>query len=255
MKTLRYALALVVALGLIAALSPKAHAQCSYTVSGIIYTDQDCDGVYDKDAYDNPVDNCVVSSNGDCDADPLNCDVDGDAQASKFELLAGDQADWDHNGIGDACDDADGDTVLDYLDNCKITPNTNQDPAACVDTDKDTFEDTIDNCVVIYNPRQEDIDADGIGDWCDNCRFVANADQADADDDGRGDACPKAESDIVPVLPTPTPSEGAEFPMGPDFERGSGGCHLMASALPVAPWSVMAVILAAAAILGFRKDR
>ena len=277
MKILRYALTLVLALGLLVAIIPGVHAQivgpvdqlepvfpggplqlgCAVERQGLKYTDEDCDQIYGEDSYGNPVDNCVLVKNGDCDVDPANCDVDDSGgDPTPAELNAGDQADWDHNGTGDACDDADGDGVLDYLDNCKITPNADQDPAACTDTDRDSFEDSIDNCPELYNPRQEDIDEDGIGDWCDVCRFVFDPDQADADDDGRGDACPTDEGVIITVPTTPPDtSEGAEPPTGPNLERGSGGCNLMAVATMAAPWSALGAILAVLALAAIRKDR
>ena len=57
--------------------------------------------------------------------------------------------------------DADGDEVIDELDNCPLTPN----------------------------PDQLDTDADGFGDACDNCPVIANPDQADDNDNGIGNAC------------------------------------------------------------------
>lgn len=51
------------------------------------------------------------------------------------------QADLDHDRIGDACDtDIDGDTVLNTTDNCPLTENTNQ-----VDTDGDGIGDACDS--------------------------------------------------------------------------------------------------------------
>jgi hypothetical protein len=73
-----------------------------------IFLDEDEDGVHDQ------LDNCPLVSNSD-------------------------QADSDGNGIGDACQDVDGDGFLDLDD---------------------------DNCPFIPNPGQTDSDGDGIGDAC-----------------------------------------------------------------------------------------
>ncbi|MFT5459296.1 MAG: hypothetical protein ACI9K2_005806 [Myxococcota bacterium] len=66
-----------------------------------------------------------------------------------------DQADWDEDGIGDACD-----------------PDV--DPDAVTDADDDGVLDDVDNCPDDANPDQYDEDGDGIGDVCD----------LDADGDG-----------------------------------------------------------------------
>lgn len=67
----------------------------------------------------------------------------------------------------------------------------------CVDSDGDGFGDPgypenhcpEDNCPNIFNPDQEDLDADLVGDSCDNCLDVYNPTQTDTDLDGIGDAC------------------------------------------------------------------
>jgi len=93
--------------------------------------------------------------------------------------------------------DTDGDSVIDWLDNCPSTTNASQ-----ADMDSDGVGDACDNCSTNFNPDQADTDGDGMGDACDpdidddgilnevdNCPDTANADQADTDGDGIGDAC------------------------------------------------------------------
>jgi hypothetical protein len=152
--------------------------------SGLAYAaDSDGDGVADN------VDNCGVQPNGACQVNQLFCDVDQNGIVTSSELAAGNQADWNHNGVGDACEDFDSDGIYDYADNCPGVPNANQDSAACSDYDGDHIYDNVDNCIEDYNPEQTDRDLDGVGDACDNCIFVANSDQIDSDNDGFGDAC------------------------------------------------------------------
>ncbi len=95
--------------------------------------------------------------------------------------------------------DADGDGVLDSMDNCPLAPNADQS-----NVDQDDLGDACDNCPTTDNPNQLDADGDGVGDACndtddfdsdewsdllDNCPDVSNAPQADIDSDGVGDAC------------------------------------------------------------------
>jgi len=103
--------------------------------------------------------------------------------------------------------DADGDGIVDPLDNCPSVYNPTQ-----ADADADGRGDACDNCVTIANPNQADGDGDGIGDACDNCTdtdgdgfgnpgfaantcpvdncpYISNPSQVDSDGDGIGDAC------------------------------------------------------------------
>lgn len=85
-----------------------------------------------------------------------------------------DQSDSDLDGIGDACDDEDGDGLLDIDDNCIDVVNVGQGDIdadgigdACEDDrDDDGVDDVDDNCVGIANPGQEDDDENGTADAC-----------------------------------------------------------------------------------------
>jgi len=67
--------------------------------------------------------------------------------------------------------------------------------AQCEDVDGDTVCDDVDNCPTVANSDQEDFDGDGVGDLCDVCIDAPNPDQRDVDGDGLGDAC-----DLCPTL-------------------------------------------------------
>lgn len=106
--------------------------------------------------------------------------------------------------------DSDDDGVMNAEDNCPAAPNADQadfdldgtGDACDSDVDGDGDDDTADNCSAVPNPDQADLDTDGVGDACDpdvdgdsvlngndNCSLRPNASQADFDGDGVGDAC------------------------------------------------------------------
>jgi hypothetical protein len=108
------------------------------------------------------------------------------------ETVNPDQADFDDDGVGDACDDCpmttnplqadvDSDGTGDDCDNCPNHSNADQ-----LDSDED---DTGDQCDVCPNDADDDADDDGTCADADNCPTVANGAQSDADDDGVGDVC------------------------------------------------------------------
>lgn len=109
-----------------------------------------------------------LDPNGDADGDTVLNGVDNCINVANL-----DQADVDGNGIGDACQDTDADGVLDIDDNCPTTANPNQE-----DTDGNGVGDAC-----------QDTDSDTIFDDVDNCVFVSNVDQTDTNGNGIGDAC------------------------------------------------------------------
>ncbi len=83
---------------------------------------------------------------------PADRDGDGvpDQRDNCPSVVNPDQADIDHNGTGDACDDFDHDGVLNVRDNCPTTPNRDQ-----MDTDGDGIGDacdTVENRFTERNP-------------------------------------------------------------------------------------------------------
>ncbi|MCA1819728.1 MAG: thrombospondin type 3 repeat-containing protein, partial [Halobacteriales archaeon] len=104
-------------------------------------------------------------------------DTDGVSDATDNCRTLGnrDQADSDHDGVGDACDgDLDSDGIRGATDNCPDAANALQE-----DADHDGLGDACDT----------DDDGDQVPDGADNCPLTANAAQADIDGDHVGDAC------------------------------------------------------------------
>jgi hypothetical protein len=141
--------------------------------------------------------------------------IDGGSLDNCTNAFNPDQADFDGDGFGDACDpDDDNDLLADVIDNCPRIPNTDQ-----TDGDADGVGDVCDNCLTVVNPLQDDADSDGLGDLCDvcpddpnddedadticgdvdNCPFDSNLDQSDADADGIGNLCDNCVNDVNPA--------------------------------------------------------
>ena len=102
--------------------------------------------------------------------------------------------------------DADGDTVLNHVDNCPTVPNQDQadsnsngigDACEVADADGDGVGDGSDNCPSVFNPGQENSDGDAKGDACDGCpsdnskiasgKCGCGFSDADSDNDGQAD--------------------------------------------------------------------
>jgi Zn-dependent metalloprotease len=119
-------------------------------------------------------------------------------------------ADTDCDGNEDQYDqDADGDGIPNYLDNCPhlfwtANPDMDNDGIGNMcddDVDGDGVKNDVDNCPYLANANQHDQDHDGKGDPCDdhdgdghldtadNCPNNSNPMQEDTDHDGQGDAC------------------------------------------------------------------
>ena len=171
--------------------------------------DDDNDGVIDaNDLCANTPAGMQVNSGGCPDADG---DGVADANDNCPTTTNADQADFDHDGIGDVCDpDDDNDGAPDASDNCPLIANSDQADTdrdglgnACdPDDDNDGMPDATDNCSLTANSDQADNDRDGLGNACDpdddndgvadssdNCPFIANPSQANNDHDGAGDVC------------------------------------------------------------------
>lgn len=118
------------------------------------------------------------------------------------------RGDLDCDGVEDAFDDSDNDSIADDVDNCRTVQNPGQQDMdgdgvgdACQDSDGDGWSDALDNCPGVPNDNY-DTDDDGLGDACDpdddndgvvdtsdNCPWDFNPTQFDGNQNGEGDAC------------------------------------------------------------------
>lgn len=170
----------------------------------------DVDDDLDGDLQPNDVDNCPEVRNyhqqdldGDGLGDECDSDEDGDGVLNIVDNCREPnprQEDRDMDGIGDACQDSDGDRIPDSLDNCPehaaghAIDNEDGDGDglgnACDDDDDgDGLLDEMDNCPLESNPSQTDSDNDSVGNPCDNCPSDVNTSQLDTDNDGMGNVC------------------------------------------------------------------
>ncbi len=134
-------------------------------VSAVTLSSTDCAGEGQEDPFPATVEITLSVA-----ADP---DGDGIAEDDNCPNTANpDQADGDHDQVGDACD------------NCPATANGDQ-----LNSDGDAVGDACDNCPALDNPGQANDDGDPVGNACDNCPTEDNANQQDVDGDGRGDPC------------------------------------------------------------------
>jgi Thrombospondin type 3 repeat len=105
-----------------------------------------------------------------------------------------------------AVSDTDGDSIPDSLDNCPLVANPDQADSdhdgignacdACgtgIDTDHDGTDDGCDPCL---KGPQIDEDGDGVFDACDDCPGIGDPAQTDSDGDTIGDACDLADGGL-----------------------------------------------------------
>lgn len=141
----------------------------------------------------------LCDSDADNDGIPNEDDIGG-IDGVDCALSANSGFDLNRNGVDDACEDTDHDSIVNSKDKCPTFPNQNDDedldgdgvPDDCDDDlDGDDFPNTEDNCPRVPNPfgQRDDADGDGLGDACDNCPKFANPLQEDLDGDNEGDAC------------------------------------------------------------------
>lgn len=161
----------------------------------------------DGDGYGDTCDVCKFKKNGNCNLNPLNCDLNGDGTTTATEASFGNQKDSDLPVATVECP---------WIDTNHDGTNQITEPQG----GPDGYGDACDNCPTFCNPTQKESDniffpdADGVGAACDNCQGVNNGacdtnplycdinadgtmsadekkkgNQSDKDGDGIGDAC------------------------------------------------------------------
>ena len=155
---------------------------------------------------------------------------------ARIELADGSATNSVFLGVADA--DADGDEVLDGVDNCPDQPNADQ-----ADLDDDGLGDVCDSDAdgdgiaaptdqLPLDPEQtKDGDGDGVADSLDNCPEAQNADQSDIDEDTVGDAC----DDDIDDDGVENDKDAFPADAGEDKDTDNDGTGDNADAFPVNP--------------------
>ena len=137
-------------------------------------------GSYPHDVAVNPTTNTVYTAN---------------MQSNSVSVINGAPENTALASVSFSVSDSDGDGIIDAVDNCPATSNTDQ-----ADTDGDGIGNVCD-----ATPNG-DTDGDGVDNLADNCPTTSNADQSDSDNDGIGDVCDNiapicADTDAVTLWP------------------------------------------------------
>jgi hypothetical protein len=139
--------------------------------------------------------------------------------------------------------DADGDGVLNHVDNCPTTANQNQqdsnsngvgDACEVADADGDGIADSSDNCAGTYNPGQQNSDGDAAGDACDGCSTdaskiapgVCGCGFSDADSDGDGYADGPGGSDATAACGDVCTTDNTKHAASDVTGAGHCGCNI-----------------------------
>jgi len=183
-----------------------------------------------SDEADNDLDGLVDGEDPGCGSDQ-DWDYIPDVEDNCPSVGNSDQADFDEDGVGDSCDDSDGDGISDgdellFGSNPSepdSTPENQQfDATACTDGQDNDLDGLADADDPTCGP---DPDSDYVPDTQDNCPEDWNPEQTDSDGDGVGDACEDSDrdgiSDVIELTYGSDRSDSNSTPEHYDFDTAT----------------------------------